>query len=416
MEKTLYEALIILIMAFFVRPASAKTMRAGTGCAVKSINKAISLASPGDTLLVSSGTYNENIVINKPLVIKGLGGHPVIDGKGRLADVVRIISDNVVFDGFKIINSGRSSLQEYCGIKVVERKHCVIKNNILRNNSASIYLQNASFSAVQHNDIDSQIKEIPTLGNAIHCWKCNTVRIENNRVGRHRDGIYLEFVTNSAIAHNTVSGCLRYGLHFMFSNHDTYTSNTFRNSLAGVAVMYSHHINMSGNIFEMNHGESAYGLLLKEIANASISGNIFRKNTIGIFIDGGTLMQIKGNSFKENGWGMRIVASSTSNKISGNNFIGNTFDVSTNSTYNSNTFNKNYWDKYSGYDLNRDGIGDVPYYPLSLFSTLAENNTSVMLFFHSFIMELLNKSEKIIPSITPDNFVDETPLMHPHRK
>ena len=62
-------------------------------------------------------------------------------------------------------------------------------------------------------------------------------------------------------------------------------------------------------------------------------------------------------------------------------------------------------------DLNKDGIGDVPYHPLSLFAVLTESTPSAMLLYRSFMITLLDKSEKILPSITPDNFIDKTPLM-----
>jgi nitrous oxidase accessory protein len=53
----------------------------------------------------------------------------------------------------------------------------------------------------------------------------------------------------------------------------------------------------------------------------------------------------------------------------------------------------------------------VPYHPLSLFSVIVENNATVMLLFHSFFINMLDESEKILPSLTPDDFIDEQPLM-----
>jgi uncharacterized repeat protein (TIGR02543 family) len=68
--------------------------------------------------------------------------------------------------------------------------------------------------------------------------------------------------------------------------------------------------------------------------------------------------------------------------------------------------------KSGTYDLNKDGIGDVPYRPLSLFSVIVESNPPAMLLFRSFMVSLLDKSEKILPSLTPENFIDNTPLIH----
>jgi nitrous oxidase accessory protein len=78
-----------------------------------------------------------------------------------------------------------------------------------------------------------------------------------------------------------------------------------------------------------------------------------------------------------------------------------------------NDFKGNYWDKNESYDLNKDGISDVPYHPLSLYAVISERNPSIMLLFRSFFVDLMDKVEKIMPSLTPESFVDEKPLMKP---
>ena len=96
-----------------------------------------------------------------------------------------------------------------------------------------------------------------------------------------------------------------------------------------------------------------------------------------------------------------------------NNFIGNTFDVGTNGSLMLNLFDRNYWDKYDGYDLNKDKIGDIPYRPVSLYSMIVEKNPPAMMLFRSLITALMDKTEKLIPSLTPENLKDEHPLMKP---
>jgi nitrous oxidase accessory protein len=402
---------ILYIFLFFSSLLQAGVIEVGPNKPVKSIKKAIALAKAGDTVLVYKGWYKEgNIIINKKIVFIGKN-YPILDGQKKF-EVLSIKADGVIVKGFKVIKSGYATLEDPCGIKVYNKKNVVIQNNILDDNFFGIYIQNGANCIIKNNKIRAYGKEEQRIGNGIHCWKSDKLQIIANTIIGHRDGIYFEFVTNSTIKSNFSSKNVRYGLHFMFSNDDAYISNVFKNNGAGVAVMFTKRVKMLNNHFEENWGDAAYGLFLKEISDSYIIGNKFARNTSGIHMEGTSRILVEKNIFEANGWGMKIQASCMDNEIKNNNFVGNTFDISTNGSLVLNTFNGNYWDKYEGYDLDKNGIGDVPFHPLSLFAVITENNPSAMLLFRSFMISLLDKSEKILPSITPDNFIDKTPLMH----
>jgi nitrous oxidase accessory protein len=78
-----------------------------------------------------------------------------------------------------------------------------------------------------------------------------------------------------------------------------------------------------------------------------------------------------------------------------------------------NTFNNNYWDKYEGYDLNKDAYGDVPFRPISMFSMIISINPQTMILFRSIMVSLLDKTERIVPTLIPENLKDEQPFMKP---
>ena len=407
MERFGFITLIILL--FHLNQADAKIITVGYDHKIKSINEAINLANSGDTIEVIEGIYNENVIVSKSIKLRGIN-FPSINACSN-GNVVLVTADDVLIEGFKIENSGRSSFEEYCGVKSVENTGIIIRNNKFDNNSIGINLRKSNSGIIHGNEITTSITETPVLGNAIHCWNSDTLSIKRNKVSKHRDGIYLEFVKDSDIDENIVEECNRYGLHFMFSHRDNYKNNIFRRNGAGVAVMYSHQVDMTGNIFEFNISEISYGLLLKDISEGAISNNRFFKNSIAIYMDGTNKVELKNNTFKENGLGIRIVASSSNNLITENDFTGNTFDIATNGRSLNNKFQNNFWDKYRGYDLNKDGYGDVPYRPLSIFSMISERNPMAMLFFRSIIANLLDISEKITPTVTPDNLFDEQPAM-----
>ncbi len=402
--------ILFLIATITCTTTTAKTITVGSKFAIKTIKEAIKLASDNDTIIVDGGLYQEgNIIIDKSVILLGKN-NPIIDGQKK-KEVVSIKANYVVIDGFTVKNSGYGTLDDPCGIKVYDAWYVTISNNILDDNFFSIYIQWGRHCTIKNNIITAYGVEEQQIGNGIHCWKSDSLIISGNKINGHRDGIYLEFVTGSVIWRNISCNNIRYGLHFMFSHNDAYIGNVFKHNGAGVAVMFTKGVKMFNNWFEDNWGDASYGLLLKEISDSYIFNNRFLRNTMGIFMEGTSRIEIQNNSFKDNGWGMKIQASCMDNKIINNNFLGNTFDVSTNGSVVLNEFIQNYWDKYEGYDLNKDNIGDVPYHPLSLFSVIVEINPPVMLLFRSFFITMLEKSEKILPSLTPENFIDNQPLM-----
>jgi nitrous oxidase accessory protein len=390
----------------------AGVIKAGKGEMHKTITAAIAAAKNGDTVIVSSGVYYEkNLVIDKSIVLKGVN-KPVLDGENKYENI-SIKANDVVVDGFLLQHTGVSSIVDYAAIKIYNVRNVAIVNNIINDAFFGIYSQYGIRCLIKGNTLAAAARSEQQSGNGIHCWKSDSMQITANTISGHRDGIYFEFVTNSVIWRNNSFNNLRYGLHFMFSNDDAYISNIFENNGAGVAVMFSKGVKMFSNYFKENWGDAAYGILLKEINDSYIEGNHFERNTAAIFAEGANRIVLQKNVFINNGWAFKIQASCTDIVLQKNNFIGNTFDVGTNGSLVLNHFNNNYWDKYEGYDLDRDRTGDVPYRPVSMYSMIIEKNPPAMMLFHSFIVSLMDKSEKVIPSLTPENLKDEHPLMKP---
>lgn len=406
---------IIFILLFLVNVnfSHAGIIHAGISYPVKTIKKAIELANPYDTIYIESGIYKEgNIVITKSIRLFG-EKKTILDGENKF-EILTLSGNNFIVKGIIFKNSGYSSMNDYASIKIIDASDFVIEDNTIDTAHFAIHISNSHNFTISKNTITGTPGEEQSTGNGIHLWKCNHARIENNYVAGHRDGIYFEFVTESLIQNNFSEKNIRYGLHFMFSNNDQYTSNTFHDNGAGVAVMFSHHIRMEKNKFELNRGGSAYGILLKEISDGVIFDNTFSQNTVGIYMEGTNRIEVKRNKFVSNGYAMKVQASCSDNTIENNNFTGNTFDVATNGSLVLNTFTKNYWDKYEGYDLNHDGTGDIPYHPVSMYAMIIENNPIAVMFLRSFMVTLLDKTEKIVPSITPENLRDDSPVMKPY--
>lgn len=404
---------IVILFLFFSLISGARIIITGKGQPVQTLKEAVTRAKDGDTILLKSGIYKEgNVFLTRSITLLGEGS-TILDGNNK-TELITISGKNITVKNIQFQNAGYSALNDFASIKVIDASNIQLEQNTIRNSYFAIHVSNTSYCIIRNNRITGIPTSEQLTGNGIHLWKSSHALIENNYVSGHRDGIYFEFVTESVIRNNRSENNIRYGLHFMFSHSDQYINNTFKKNGAGVAVMYSKKVTMTGNHFEENWGPSAYGILLKEITDGAINNNTFLKNTVGIYMEGSSRMEIQKNAFKNNGWAMKVQASCDDNNVHHNNFNGNSFDIATNGTMMLNKFFNNYWDKYEGYDINKDGIGDVPYHPVSMYAMIVEQNPTTLILMRSFMVSILDKAEKAIPSLTPENLLDDTPMMKPN--
>ena len=400
----------LLAMCFFSVFGQTTRYEICNGCEFATVKAALEKASDYDTLILRPGTVKEyNIIIDKPITIIG-EGEAVIDGQEK-GEVIKVVADQVHIEGIEIINVGTSYTADHAAIRVAKAKNFTIKNVRLEKLFFGIYLEKAQFGEVIGNTIIGDAVQEFSSGNGIQLWYCKNIKVANNYVKGVRDGIYLEFSDQIEIKDNVSTDNIRYGLHFMFSNDDTYEGNTFDNNGAGVAVMFSKNIRMRNNKFINNWGAASFGLLLKEINDAEISDNVFEENTVGISIEGSNRIAYKRNNFIGNGWALKVRGACYTNSFTDNNFLHNSFDISYNSKINDNIFKQNYWSEYSGYDLDRDGIGDVPYRPVKLFSYIVNRTPETIVLLRSLFMDIIDFSEKVSPVFTPDNLMDNEPRM-----
>jgi nitrous oxidase accessory protein len=340
-----------------------------------SLSTAIAAARAHDTVRVPSGVHTgPTIVIDKPLTLLGDSG-AVLDGGGA-GTVVEVLADDVTVRGLTIRNTGSSQLEERAGVKVSNARRCLITDNRIENTSFGIYLEQTVDCSVRGNIVRGPRTTESQSGNGIHAWSSEGVSITGNDVEGHRDGIYFEFVQHGMVHDNRSAFSTRYGMHFMFSNDCRYERNTYTDNGNGIAVMYSKRVTMRHNTFARSHGAASYGLLLKDINDSDVDHNRFLSNSTALHLEGSNRNRVTGNTFENNGLALRLLANAENNTVTGNVFTGNAFDVGTNSRSSTSTLRGNYWDRYRGYDLDRDGAGDVPFAPVRLFALIVEQSPS----------------------------------------
>lgn len=402
--------ILSFIVSILTFPIQGKTITVCKTCPNNSVKEAIRIANQGDTIQIKQGNYREGFLpITKSISIEGETG-VVIDGL-KEKHVFGIYYDHVKIKNLKIIGSGISDLAEYAGVYAEKVKHCHLENLELENNVYGFYLSETSECLIKNSSSIGNAENEVLGGNGIHLWSASHNKIIGNHLQNHRDGIYLEFSEHLEIHKNEARENIRYGMHFMFSNENRFSENIFRNNSAGVAVMYSKKILMENNQFIENWGESANGILLKDIGDSLLTKNLFQGNTIAVFADGITNLEFIDNNFIDNGWGIKILGNTDHNVIKNNNFIQNVFDISTNTKSTTNVFYQNYWDHYEGYDLDSDQFGDVPHKTIHFFGYWIAVYPFLMILYESPVVLFLQGIEKAFPIVTPIEFEDKQPRM-----
>jgi len=400
--------LLFLPLMAVAQSSSSETESAG----LSELARIIQEADSGSTILLEPRTYSVNdLLIEKSVTIDGQNS-AVLDIGGEGYGLI-VMGENITLQNFEIKDSGFGFMDDYAAILVEDSRNILIENLTLTNNFFGIFVAKSEKVEVSNNRIISNAERQTTSGNGVHIWYSKDVEVHQNEITGHRDGIYLEFVEGSMITGNNVYSNIRYGLHFMYSDNCTYIGNEFRDNISGVAVMYTKNVIMRHNLFVQNWGANRYGLLLKEINDSVVQFNRFETNSVGIYSEASNRVEIERNEFYNNGTAIRMMANGLDNRIERNNFIGNVFEVSTNSRSNPNHYEGNYWSQYEGYDLDRDGVGDVEHRPVRLFSLFAERHPLSLIMLRSMMAGLLDTAERVFPVLTPKNLVDQKPAMEP---
>jgi nitrous oxidase accessory protein len=391
----------------------------------ESLEQAVAAAAPGATLSVSAGVHAVHLKLDKPVTLIGEPG-AILDGGGR-GDIVRISASNVTVRGLTLRHSGSDLTAMNAGIFIERHAHdVVISGNRIEDSLFGVYLDGAANVRVERNVIRGlRYLRVADRGDGIHLWNDTGCSIEDNDIAGTRDGIYVYVSPRNTIARNVVHD-VRYGIHYMYSQHNLLLDNISRGNLAGYALMSSDHLKVIGNTSE---NESSYGFLLNYISHSEIAGNrVYRINGQGDGA-GGTIDGTDGkglfvylsqfNSFHDNlvadsQIGIHVTAGSENNRLWGNRFVDNRIQVK----YVQNLAQEwsanrrgNFWSDYLGWDLDADGIGDIPFRPNDGVDVLLWKYPSARNLMSSPAVLLLRYVQRAFPVFTPPSVQDSHPLM-----
>lgn len=402
-------------------PARAETLRVPPRAGA--LAEACAAAASGDTLIVTAGVHPGGAVIARPLTLRGEPG-AIVEGTGH-GSVLFLTGSLIRIEDLEIRRSGNQPLTIDAGIfvkggsrvRVSRVRMTDVLYGVAAERAESLIVERCEFRgrASAHGGVELSMDA--SNGNGIHLWYCHDAAIRGSRITHFVDGIYLAFAFGTEIRGNLLWENGRYGLHTMYCQNNRLVENRFTRNIAGCAIMFSNHLVVEGNDFVRNRGSRTYGLLLKDCSDGRFTHNRMVDNTVAIFMDGSNRNHLSENLVQDNGWGIILFSSCAGNEFAGNNFWNNDYPVALDMRYSDNRFDDgargNYWSENAPYDLDANGVSDVPYSPVSAFAFLSKQYPDLAILGRSPAATALSVAERTIPALRPSEIVDHFPLVTP---
>ncbi len=393
---------IILIFIFCISTLNANPLQ-----------DAIDNAPSGATLKLSPATFVGNVVINKPLTIIGKEDGVIIDANGS-GSIITINSSNVTLKNLTLINSGKRMINIDSAIRINKAKNCEISACTILNSLYGIYMDSVNDSLIANNYITSKKNDISLRGDGLKIWYSHNNIFRDNIIDTTRD-VTFTYSNNNIIKNNDFKNN-RFALHIHNSNSNIVKNNSFKYNSVSIMIMIAEDTKVIQNSIKSSTGAAGIGILLKRVSNFSLKNNIISFNAQGIYIDSkatetGMKRYIENNEISYNKEAMHFHAIIKNNTITNNQIYGNIEDVvkSTRGLLTSvNIIEYNYWDKYEGFDTDKDNIGDNSHQIYQRADQLWHYNNKIKFFYASPIMSLLNFLSKIAPFIDPILLLEDT--------
>jgi nitrous oxidase accessory protein len=203
----------------------------------------------------------------------------------------------------------------------------------------------------------------------------------------------------------------------MYADSNVFLRNTFHHNVAGAAIMYSRGITIRHNVFSHNRGFASFGILFQDCHDVVVDSNVISDNVVGMFFEASSGNGFRSNVIAQNDVALQMFQNSVNNTFSGNNFIHNinlltVIGKQTESRWFENG-RGNYWSQYNGYDLDGDGIGDVPMKIQNVFGYLEGRNANTRLYLYSPAAQALSVAASNFPIMEVSAEADERPLLRP---
>ena len=371
-------------------------------------------AAPGEVICLGEGTWVGTVVVPRGVGVWGTersrlqtdgSGTTVllqdgtslagvtVDGSGGRFDVldaaVKVHGDDVRVEGVTVVHS-------VFGILVEKSKRVTIRGNRVQGIGGPA---------------------LGMRGDGIRLWETNDSLVEDNEVEQARDCVVWYSSRNVLRGNEVRNG--RYGVHLMYSHSNRLEHNRFVANEVGIFAMYSRNLLVADNQMLFSRGAAGIGMGMKESGNVTVRGNLLAYNTQGFFLDNSPLVEGDRNVFEHNvvrlsEVGVGFLSSQHDNLFRRNVLRDNTVQVRVDGGGDALgvSWEGNTWSDYAGYDLDGDGVGDLPYELKDLSGALTARHADLAFLRGTLALALVGVAGEVVPLFAPKPILrDPSPRM-----
>jgi nitrous oxidase accessory protein len=385
-----------------------------------SLEDDLARASPGDTVHIS-GIHTGHFVIDRPLTLIGESG-AILDGGGS-GTVLTVRAPNVEIRGLTIRGSGDSHTTEDAAVRIEHSPRARIETVRIEDALFGIFVMESDGCTIGNSRISGKALPIERRGDGIRLWHSSGCRLIDNRVTDSRDVVI--WYSSDTVAKGNVVTKSRYGLHYMYSDRNSFERNRFEDNQVGAAIMYSRGIDLFENAFSYSNGPAAYGLLVKDADDVFIRENRFVHNDGALFFDNAPQakdgkVEVTKNLIARNRVGVALLPLTQRIRFLDNTFLGNDrhVEVRGSGSADRNVWSENgrgnHWSDAVVWDRDGDGISEIPVKFESSFEILGDKYPVLSFFDGTPAATALDSASRAFPIFNPRPYLtDAHPLMAP---
>jgi nitrous oxidase accessory protein len=392
------------------RPEPCRDVPAGSA-----LQPRVDAAGPGEALCLGPGEYRGPVSLPAGVTLWG-PREAVVRSSGE-GTTVRLVGEGARLLGVTVDGSG-GRFDTLDAAVLVRASGTAVEGVLIRNAVFGILTERSRGVSLRGNHVvGTGGPALGMRGDGIRLWETQESLIEDNRVEASRD-LVVWYSSRNRLRRNTVTAG-RYGTHFMYSHDNVVEDNRFLGNEVGLFIMYSRNISLRGNLLADATGAAGIGLGVKESGNITAVDNRLVHNTVGLYLDSSPLQLedenlFEGNVFRLGDVGVLFHSSPRRNTFRGNSFRDNhsPAQVEGGGDALEVAWAGNDFDDYAGYDLDGDGVGDVPYELRSLSDELVARYPDLAFFRGSTPLALISAAGRVVPLFAPRTVLrDEAPRM-----